>query len=89
MYPDEDMMLQIPNNHCSTCFAHSGLVEKVNAVKEDTEDIKAGMDKMYSIMTELQREHKGMYAKIAALTAAVAFIAGYLGIHLSDLGGII
>ena len=89
MYPDEDMMINIPSNHCSTCFAHSGLVERVEAVKSDTQDIKDGMDKMYSIMTELQREHRGMYAKIAALTAAVAFIAGYLGIHLSDLGGIL
>ena len=68
----------IQHNHCSTCYAHSGLVERVESVKADTTEIK-------EIVKELRREHKDMYLKIAALTAAVAFIAGYLGINLGEI----
>ena len=69
----------ITHNHCSTCYAHSGLVERVDSIKADTTEMKA-------ILKELQKEHKNMYAKIATLTAAVAFIAGYLGINLGGIG---
>jgi preprotein translocase subunit Sss1 len=68
----------LTHNHCSTCYAHTGLVERVESVKEDTTEIK-------EIVKELRKEHKDMYIKIAALTAAVAFIAGYLGINLGEV----
>lgn len=76
---DPSDQLMIRTEHCSTCYAHSGLVERVDSIKEDTAEIK-------DMVKELRKADSTMYAKIAALTATVAFIAGYLGINV---GGII
>ena len=68
----------ITHNHCSTCYAHSGLVERVDSIKTDTTEMK-------TILKELRKEHQNMYAKITVLTATVAFICGYLGINIGGL----